>query len=191
MSVLAEWGVEALQVGAGETVLAIGSGAGAGLVPLARAGAGRVIGIDPAEALLGEVGRQVASEGLDHVIELVEAAAGRLPLPDASIDAILAVNAAGFWTDPAAGFEEARRVLRPGGRIVTVLQPESARTPDEFERAACAEHERLLAAGFDALPPLVKVLDPVDACLIAGSVCAPIVREPASGLAPARAGCTS
>ena len=189
---LADWGVDALRVVPGETVLEIGAGPGVGLVRLAQAGAGRVIGIDPSGVMLQHARRRIEASGLGDRIELLEGAAERLPLPDGSVDAILAVNSVPFWTDPAAGLAEARRVLRAGGRIVTVLLPHWARTAHDFERAATAEHARLVAAGFDVLPPLVKPLRPIEVCLVAGTVGTAISGEPAAGdLAPARAGCTS
>lgn len=188
-SALSEWGVDALQVGGGETALEIGAGPGVGLVLLGRAGAGRVIGIDPSAVMLAQARRRIAASGMDDRIDLREGVAERLPLPDGSVDAILAVNSVPYWNDPARGLAEARRVLRSGGRIVTVLQPQSA---DEFEREAALEHDRLAAAGFDVLPPLVRPLRPVDACLIAGSVGAAAPRGPrASDRSRAEAGCTS
>jgi ubiquinone/menaquinone biosynthesis C-methylase UbiE len=189
---LAEWGVDALQVGAGETALEIGTGPGVGLVLLGRAGAERVIGIDPSPVMLAQAQRRIAASDVGDRIELREGVAERLPLPDASVDAILAVNSVPYWEDPARGLAEARRVLRPGGRIVTVLQPRGARAAREFERAALREHDRLAAAGFDVLPPLVRPLRPIDACLIAGSAGVAAPRGPrASDRSRAQAGCTS
>jgi len=188
-SALSAWGVDALQVRAGETALEIGTGPGTGLVLLARAGAERVIGIDPSAVMLVQAQRRIAASGVGDRIELREGVAERLPLADGSVDAILAVNSVPYWDDPVRGLAEARRVLRPGGRIVTVLQPRAA---GEFEREAVREHDRLVAAGFEVLPPLVRPLRPVDACLIAGSVAAAAPRTArASDRSRAQAGCTS
>ena len=41
-----------------------------------------------------------------------------LPLPDASVDGVAAINCLYFLDDPIAGIAEARRVLRPGGWFV-------------------------------------------------------------------------
>jgi ubiquinone/menaquinone biosynthesis C-methylase UbiE len=188
-AVLADWGIEALQPTGDDVVLEIGAGPGVGLVKLARAGAGRVMGVEPSPVMRRLAQARIRASGMAERIELREGSAERLPVADASVDAILAVNSVHSWEDPAAGLAEARRALRPGGRFVTVLQPRWTRSADEFERAATEEYRRLAAAGFDVLPPLVKPLTPVDACLVAGSVATGVPRP--TGRAPARAGCTS
>ena len=122
-----------------------------------------------AEALQAAVGETVLEFGTGQGIG-IDPSAERLPLTDESVDAILLVNSVASWQDPAGWLAEVRRVLRPTGRIVSVLQPDGGHTLEELDGAAAAEHEQLAAAGFDVLPPLVKSLRPVDAFLIAGRV---------------------
>ncbi|HZP49259.1 MAG TPA: class I SAM-dependent methyltransferase [Vicinamibacterales bacterium] len=50
----------------------------------------------------------------------VRAIAEQLPFPDASFDRIFCVNALHHFTDRFAFFTEARRVLRPGGGVMTI-----------------------------------------------------------------------
>jgi demethylmenaquinone methyltransferase/2-methoxy-6-polyprenyl-1,4-benzoquinol methylase len=50
-------------------------------------------------------------------LQTAEADAQALPLPDASADAVMLVSMLHHVDDPAAALAEARRVLRPGGRL--------------------------------------------------------------------------
>jgi SAM-dependent methyltransferase len=54
--------------------------------------------------------------GLDF--PLYEAAAEKVPLPDASFDLALSEYGASLWADPDRWVAESARLLRPGGRLV-------------------------------------------------------------------------
>jgi SAM-dependent methyltransferase len=98
----------------GETVLDLGCGTGNAALIAARRGA-RVTGVDPSPRLLGLAREAAAGAGLTADFALGDAA--RLPVPDGSMDAIAAVFALIFASDPAAAAAEMSRVLRPGGRV--------------------------------------------------------------------------
>ena len=51
-------------------------------------------------------------------VHLVLGDAGRIPLPDASVDGVLCLDALHHFRDLARTLHEARRVLKPGRRIV-------------------------------------------------------------------------
>ncbi|ADO67835.1 class I SAM-dependent methyltransferase [Stigmatella aurantiaca] len=53
-----------------------------------------------------------------NTVAFVEGDACAMPFPDASFDAVLAVECIFHFPDRQRFFEEARRVLRPGGRLV-------------------------------------------------------------------------
>lgn len=55
-----------------------------------------------------------------HATEALDAVAESIPLPDASVDAVVATYVLCSVTDPAAALAEVRRVLVPGGRVVFV-----------------------------------------------------------------------
>ena len=82
---------------------------------LARRGA-RVTGVDLTPAQL-ETARR-CSEELGVPIELIEANAEEVPLPDASFDLALSEYGASIWCDPYRWIPEAARLLRPGGELV-------------------------------------------------------------------------
>jgi arsenite methyltransferase len=103
---------------AGETVLDLGSGAGADvLISARRVGpTGRAIGLDMTDEML-ELARTNAAEAGVENVEFLKGYLEDIPLPDASVDVIISncvINLAG---DKHKVLAEAARVLRPGGRF--------------------------------------------------------------------------
>jgi SAM-dependent methyltransferase len=82
---------------------------------LAKHGA-RPVAVDPTPAQLATARRMQERTGLGF--PLVEAAAERVPLPDGSFDLAFSEYGASLWADPLLWIPEARRLLRPGGRLV-------------------------------------------------------------------------
>jgi ubiquinone/menaquinone biosynthesis C-methylase UbiE len=129
--------------------LEIGVGTGRFAAPM-----GVAVGVDPSPTMLAVA----AARG----IETVEGCAERLPFADASFDHALVVTTICFVDSPPAMLAEARRVLKPGGRLVIgFIDRESAlgqhylahRDESVFYREAtfvsAAEVDRWLAeAGF-------------------------------------------
>jgi SAM-dependent methyltransferase len=72
------------------------------------------IGIDPSAAMLGRARAARPSA------RLVRARAEDLPWRDATFDRIFCVNALHHFADRARFFAEARRVLKPGGGLLTI-----------------------------------------------------------------------
>jgi SAM-dependent methyltransferase len=102
----------------GETVLDLGSGAGADvLISARRVGpSGRAIGLDMTDEML-ELARANAHEaGIDN-IEFVKGYIEELPLPDGSVDVIISNCVINLSADKQRVIAEAARVLRPGGRF--------------------------------------------------------------------------
>jgi SAM-dependent methyltransferase len=107
--------VQALGDVAGEDVVELGCGTAYFGAWLAKRGA-RVTGVDPTPAQL-ETARRM-SEEFDLPMELVEASAEDIPLPDESFDLAVSEYGASIWADPELWIAEAARLLRPGGRLV-------------------------------------------------------------------------
>lgn len=61
---------------------------------------------------------QAAAVGTSRPVEWRPADAMQLPFPDAAFDAVVCQFGAMFFPDKARAFAEARRVLRPGGRLL-------------------------------------------------------------------------
>jgi arsenite methyltransferase len=103
---------------AGETVLDLGSGAGADvLISAKRVGAtGRAIGLDMTDEMLDVARANAADAGLKNV-EFVKGYIEDIPLADDSVDVVISncvINLAG---DKRKVLAETARVLRAGGRF--------------------------------------------------------------------------
>lgn len=94
---------------AGLRVLDLGCGKGRFALPLAARGA-EVVGVDLSRAMLAH------ANGIDRA----QASARSLPFADATFDALFAVEVLEHVGDPGPALREARRVLRPGGRLAIV-----------------------------------------------------------------------
>ncbi|NND75414.1 MAG: class I SAM-dependent methyltransferase [Ilumatobacter sp.] len=118
---------------AGERVVDIGAGLGAGAMRAATSGA-HVIAVEPTPLIrrLLAVRRFVSRHRAD--IEVVDGAAEHIPAGDHSIDAIWAVNTMHHWVDVEQGVAEIARALGPAGRLLLVDELFTDPTHPEYER---------------------------------------------------------
>jgi arsenite methyltransferase len=102
----------------GETVLDLGSGAGADvLISARRVGAsGKVIGLDMTDEML-ELARANAREAGVENVEFVKGYIEELPLPDGSVDVVISNCVINLSADKRRVLRETARVLRSGGRF--------------------------------------------------------------------------
>jgi arsenite methyltransferase len=102
----------------GETVLDLGSGAGADVLIAARrvGPTGRAIGLDMTDEML-ELARRNAAEAGASNVEFLKGYIEELPLPDASVDVVISNCVINLSADKRRVIREAARVLRPGGRF--------------------------------------------------------------------------
>jgi SAM-dependent methyltransferase len=105
-----------------------------------------VIGLDPSRRML-EVARTHLPDS-----RLIRARAETLPCRTGSVDRMFGINALHHFTDPAAFFGEARRVLGGDGALLTVgLDPNAGQDRwwiyDYFPTALVEDRRRYLPAG--------------------------------------------
>lgn len=114
----------------GQRVLEVGCATGGGLLALAAAvgPAGRVLGVDIAEASVAVAEARIAAAGLSQAAVLL-ADAGRDPLPPAGFDLLYSRFGVMFFEDPAAAFANLRRALAAGGRVAMLAWRSAAENP--------------------------------------------------------------
>jgi len=102
---------------ASDTVADIGCGPGIAVRRAARLGAS-VVGIDPAPVML-RLARFLTPRSA-QAVRYAEGSAEALPLADSSVSVAWSIACVHHWADLDAGLQEARRVLKPGGRLVAI-----------------------------------------------------------------------
>lgn len=125
--------IELVDPAAGERVVDIGAGMGAGTVRAAQRGA-TVVAVEPTPFLRRVLAVRCRLHRARSRITVTDGSAERLPVTDRSVDAVWAVNTMHHWTDTDRGVAEIHRVLRRGGRMTLV--------DEDFEDPAHPEHER-------------------------------------------------
>jgi arsenite methyltransferase len=102
----------------GETVLDLGSGAGADvLISARRVGpTGRAIGVDMTDEMLEVARENVREAGIGNV-EFRKGHIEDLPLDDATVDVVISNCVINLSGDKGQVLREAARVLKPGGRF--------------------------------------------------------------------------
>jgi arsenite methyltransferase len=102
----------------GETVLDLGSGAGADVLISARrvAPSGRAIGLDMTDEMLALARANAREAGVENV-EFVKGYIEQIPLADESVDVVISNCVINLSADKRRVLREAARVLRRGGRF--------------------------------------------------------------------------
>jgi ubiquinone/menaquinone biosynthesis C-methylase UbiE len=101
----------------------IGAGTGLNLPHYPRS-VTRLVLIEPEPQMARRLRRRAAGSGRD--VEIIEATAGQLPLPDASFDTAVVTFALCSVPDEQAALGEIARVLAPGGQLLFLEHVRSA-----------------------------------------------------------------
>jgi len=125
--------IEALRIQPRDTVLELGFGPGAGIEALATmAREGLVLGIDRSPDMLHLASRRNRVEMRRGRVQLRGGSFDALPWPSGSVDKILAVNVAYFFSSDAREIAEARRVLKPGGQMAVYVTDKATMSQWKF-----------------------------------------------------------
>lgn len=114
------WMLEKLPVGA-RRVADVGAGTGKLTRVLREAPEAEVVAIDPDPEMLAALRQAVP--GVPTFLGTAE----RLPLPDASVDAVV-LGQAWHWVDPTAGSAEIGRIVASGGTLGLIWNTRDSRT---------------------------------------------------------------
>lgn len=116
---LADWLRDSLGLRPGTTVVDLGAGTGKFTPRLLETGA-RVIAVEPVAPMLSKLAQAWPQ------VETRVGAADAMPLPDASVDAVLCAQSF-HWFATRPALAEIDRVLKPGGRLGLVWNRRDAR----------------------------------------------------------------
>lgn len=110
--------LDRLDLGAGDTLLDMGSGVGGPARQAARRFGCQVVGVDLTPSFV-ETARELSRmSGMADRVRFEVGSVTALPLGDASVDAAMMLHVGMNIADKAGLMREARRVLRPGGAFV-------------------------------------------------------------------------
>jgi microcystin synthetase protein McyJ len=109
---------DAARLGPGDVVVDAGFGFGEqDLLWVRERDVARIVGVNVTELHVKVAQQRVAARGLQDRIDLRLASATELPLDAGSVDKVVALESAFHFDTRERFFEEAARVLKPGGRI--------------------------------------------------------------------------
>jgi len=119
------WYARLARIAPGEVVVDVGCGRGELLVAALEQGAGRAIGVEYAPAAVELARRTLARHGVATNAEVHAADARSLPLEDAGADLVTMLDVVEHLNraELDRALAEARRVLRPGGRLFVHTMP--------------------------------------------------------------------
>jgi ubiquinone/menaquinone biosynthesis C-methylase UbiE len=114
----------------GEKILDMGTGPGEPAITIARqvGPSGHVTGIDLSENMVSIAQRVATARGVNNA-DFRTMDCGKLQFPDETYDAVVSSFGFQIFTDPEAAAKEARRVLRPGGRITVSVWSTGDKVP--------------------------------------------------------------
>jgi len=132
----------------GQLTVDAGCGVGGTAVYLARRSAVHVVGLNVSTRQLEDARARVAREDLGHMVELRYADCNEhLPFVDASVDHVVNLESACYYTERGRFLAECHRVLKPGGTLWAQdwMTPDGATAQQRSTLVAPVEHHWQLA----------------------------------------------
>jgi ubiquinone/menaquinone biosynthesis C-methylase UbiE len=124
-----EQAIELMAIPPGATVLDVGCGSGwATRLMAEKASAGRAVGIDIADEMI-QLARETSTSLAN--VEFRVASAEKLPFADAEFSHAFSMESLYYYADMLAALREIKRVLKPGGLFVAVVDLFKENAPTE------------------------------------------------------------
>jgi arsenite methyltransferase len=123
----------------GEVVVDLGSGGGLDVFLAAKmvGPEGRAIGIDMTQAMIERARTNAVSGGYTNV-DFHQSTIDKIPLPNASVDCVIANCVLNLAPDKPAVFREIARILKPGGRLAVSDIALKGELPEAIARSMAA-----------------------------------------------------
>ena len=119
---LTNWGLKLVNIQDGWTMLDVGCGGGFTIRRLLkRSKDAQVYGIDISEESVAKA-KKVNAEVLDKQVFVTQGSAEKLPYENEKFDLVTAVETVYFWPNLPGCLQEVRRVLKPGGKFVILVE---------------------------------------------------------------------
>ena len=148
--------LDAVEVGAGDRVVDVATGAGIVAAAAARRGAS-AFGLDFSA-------EQLRRTRADHpAIAVARADAGALPLASSSVDSVVSSFGMPHFADPEAFLRETARVLQPAGRLAFTVWAPPDRSPTFAAVFAALAQHGTMNVGLPPGPDFFRYADPATA----------------------------
>lgn len=164
------WTATHLHIQRTHCILEIGHGPGTLIQLIAKhTEAGYIVGVDPSQVMhkqASQLNEQAIEQGR---VLLEKGVVSDLAFQAQTFDTVVSVNTFQFWSDPIEDLQEVRRVLKPGGRLVVVLQPRWLKGAEAVEALAHKLVGQISQAGFRDVNAVTKPMRPIPALAVLGT----------------------
>jgi len=158
------WTISMLDIQPDDQVLEIGFGPGQAIQEIDKLTPnGFVAGIDLSAVMVEQASKRNAVAIHSGHVLLQQGSESSLPFEENKFDKAFAVNSIQFWSNPDAGLQEIRRVLKPGGRLVITIQPMWVKTDQEVRDVGEKLLLQLKRAGFRQVRLETRQIKPITA----------------------------
>jgi len=125
-----------------------------------------VAGIDISDVMLKQASHRNRRYIDVQNVVLENASVENIPFNENYFDKVLGSNVSLFFPNPIENFKEIKRVLKPYGVLLNVLQPKSAKTRDDVNKKAEELISQITKAGFKNINMEIVEIKPIDCIYI-------------------------